>query len=239
MINLNINTKQLYVEINMLNFCNYLCWYCGRTSNSNNIHKYIDINIIIELLSQINQNYNITYVSICGNSEPMLHPNIYQLVSKLQNIVKSKIEIVSNLSLDLDLYIKLCKLNNVILLLSYHNINNSINNDFIKKISILFKQFPNKILCTLMLEPLNIRTTILAFKILRSLNIPYIFHLMGNIKLYQPQDIMILYNEHINFNELKQYTIIEQNRKILFINFDNTYYYDSLINLFSLYGKKF
>lgn len=238
-MNLNINTKQLYVEINMLNFCNYLCWYCGRTSNSTNIHKYIDINIIIELLSQINQNYNITYVSICGNSEPMLHPNIYQLVSKLQNIVKSKIEIVSNLSLDLDLYIKLCKLNNVILLLSYHNINNNINNDFIKKISILFKQFPNKILCTLMLEPLNIRTTILAFKILRSLNIPYIFHLMGNTKLYQPQDIMILYNEHINFNELKQYTIIEQNRKILFINFDNTYYYDSLINLFSLYGKKF
>ena len=127
------------IFINIIDMCNYSCYYCFNNWPRTNI--FIDINSLYNFIIYIKSfNDNIKYkIEICGG-EPTLHPDLFEFCQKIINNFKDDIIdicIYSNGSQNAAYYQKFLQYKQINFILTYHNINNNQKNNFIQTITTL------------------------------------------------------------------------------------------------------
>ena len=228
----------IFIKIYVCDLCNYNCWYCyNKQPRKNNL---IDLNIVLNYLSQI---YNITnrslFIELIGG-EPTLHPQLKEFMHKLENIDYIKtIFLYSNFSQSIEYYVDACQLSKLDINFSWHRIyNDKLNKQFYYKAQ-KFLQFINNIKrdhCSfsVMYEPNNIINSLFIYKMLNKIH-PHTDLLMvgqpkkiNNIGRYQystidyqtyktilnnsiqPKEVNIVYND----GSIEQFSILEMMNKL-------------------------
>lgn len=119
------------IQWELLNYCNYNCYYCGLHDNSEICTNYKDI---VEYLNKNIPNSIFPTIPQLFGGEPTLHPYFWDICDSL----KVPFGIYTNLSQDLCFWKKFSKITNLHhIYCTYHN--NSVTNtdDFIKKVDYL------------------------------------------------------------------------------------------------------
>ena len=209
----------IHLAAYVIDLCNYSCIYCynrmPRTLNKLNLTKLL--NFIKSLHAQTQREISIELIG----GEPTLHPDLYQFckdVSFLDYV--NNILIFSNFSKDIDFYHSILSLSNKIMFdLSYHSLNNKINNAYLFKINQIanIDAFHGKFIASIMFEPENnFKYSKCAFDILPKDKIGY-----ANLdfRLIKPYNLKFKYTpDQIKyFNSLvKKYRKCKQEFNIVF-----------------------
>lgn len=156
--------------VNMLNICNYSCEYCCEgCANKNNILKhYINHQALILFFKNFyirNKKQNIK-ISLYGG-EPTLHSKLFDICKALNNLNKEfYIEVFSNFTNNINIYNNLL-LNNIKLILTFHN-NDYLNAiAFYEKVKQLNHNFLQNVIINVMYEKYYTENAILLTKQLK------------------------------------------------------------------------
>ena len=103
--------KQDVAPLNILLFvadaCNFKCEYCYNKMPRHG--TFADVDLLVKFVKDAyDKTHKKMNLSLIGG-EPMLHPQIEELCSRLQEVPDSQVEVLTNFSLPLDRYIRLLK----------------------------------------------------------------------------------------------------------------------------------
>lgn len=125
--------------------CNYRCPYCwfdGKWQELAKLNRYLPVKELIRPWENIYKRYGSVQINIVGG-EPFLYPNFVDLIKELSNL--HTIGITTNLSINIETFIKQVSPSNVGLLPTFHPLFAKFD-DFIKKVLLLQEnKFTNKV----------------------------------------------------------------------------------------------
>lgn len=116
--------------------CNYrcpYCWFYGKWAEINRENSYPSLKKVIDSWKNIRSNYGSVKIAITGG-EPFLYPDFLQLIKELSQM--HKIEIISNLSVDIGEFVKSVNQANVRINPSFHPLFADIDK-FIDRVLVL------------------------------------------------------------------------------------------------------
>ena len=212
----------LYILAYIIDNCNYSCQYCYNVKPYSN--AMLDLNQLYDYICFINTYYPSKYIQLeLIGGEPTLHPDLLDFCEKIKKLNNILIKIFTNLSLNIDNYIKLLS-NDIILIASWHSLHNdNININFIDKIIKLSSNYKTQLEVRIMFEIFNSENAIYVAKQLinylepMQFDLSYIFDAHTN-DLLPYTDVQI----HA-FNNFHNENNIRSNRKEFFIQYtDNS-----------------
>ena len=96
----------LYILAYIIDNCNYSCQYCYNVKPYSN--AMLDLNQLYDYICFINTHYPSKYIQLeLIGGEPTLHPALLDFCKKIKKLNNILIKIFTNLSLNIDNYIKL------------------------------------------------------------------------------------------------------------------------------------
>ncbi|MCM8791912.1 MAG: radical SAM protein, partial [Candidatus Omnitrophica bacterium] len=137
-----LKEKQISFNWDIHWICNYRCPYCwfnGKWEELKHQNIYLPLEKIIGFWSNIYSKYGQVKISITGG-EPFLYPNFTDLINELSQL--HIIEIITNLSFDIDSFLKKVNINNVEIRPSFHPYFANFD-EFIKRFLMLKEIKPN------------------------------------------------------------------------------------------------
>lgn len=116
--------------------CNYrcpYCWFYGKWAELKSRNRTLSVRELIDAWSNVYRRYGTVKVSITGG-EPFLYPNFMEFIKEFSQI--HKVEIITNLSTDIQEFVKAVNSKNVKVNPSFHSLFSDFDR-FIEKVRLL------------------------------------------------------------------------------------------------------
>lgn len=165
--NTYIRDDELYIHVDSIITCNYSCYYCETPYVKE--YKLIDFNKLLNFIDNLIKKTDFKKIHIVLiNGEPTLDKNLLTFSDKLAS-QSNRIEVIvySNFSSDLDVYKRLLRNNNK-LILTYHSNQLLSGLDFISKLNIL-SSYLSQIEAHVMYDKKFLNDSVSIYKKLKSL----------------------------------------------------------------------